>query len=822
MNMMDFLVWYYTKGILYYLDGWRDSIEGVLHYFSLGLLVKTLFDPWKRLIEVDSGAGFDFQKKFEVFSFNMVSRGVGFVVRIILFLTGLIFVAGVLVGGASGLVLWLVFPFFGVGLWRRYMNQPKNYVENLLFKIKSSKENPLGIILTSSAGSFFCKRLGLSDDDLIKNGRWNLLDTDKLNAGSFSDLIRSLLESGVWSEEFISSRGLKHDDFLYASWWWDWLQSERTKIGKKELGRPGIALELTFGYTPTLDKYSVDLGKPLPYSHRLIGRQAIVSRMERVLSSGNSVFLVGQVGVGKKTVVLEFAKRAISGNLGKNMAYKRVLEFDYNKLLSQATDINSKKRDLDYCLTEASYAGNIILMIRDLYRLTNSEVEGYDFTDVFEKHLEGRNLKIISISNVDDYERYLARNLRLGKFFEKIEVVPPSKSDAMLILIEAANLWEDRTGYVILIPALRNILERSEDYITEVPFPEKAIELLDAVVTYKGQVGGTVVTLDDTNAIFEEKTGVPLRSLSGDEKDRLSSIEDLMHKRLVGQDIALSMIAKTLRAKSVGVVKEKRPLGSFLFLGPTGVGKTETAKVLARVYFGSEDSMIRFDMAEYSGSEGLERLIGSVSKGLPGVLTTAIKNRPASLLLLDEIEKANKDIYNLFLALLDEGVITDAFGKKIVCKNLFVVATSNAGAEFVRQLVQGGVRGDDLQNQTVNWVLEKGIFSPEFLNRFDGVVVYEPLNRDDMLKIARLMLDDLKSNLEEKNIFLEFTEDTYRKLAEDGFDPAFGARPMKRIVNISIGDTIGKAILDGTVKEGDKILLLPGDKKSEFIISKYH
>jgi ATP-dependent Clp protease ATP-binding subunit ClpA len=136
--------------------------------------------------------------------------------------------------------------------------------------------------------------------------------------------------------------------------------------------------------------------------------------------------------------------------------------------------------------------------------------------------------------------------------------------------------------------------------------------------------------------------------------------------------------------------------------------------------------------------------------------------------------------------------------------------------------VQGGVRGDDLQNQTVNWVLEKGIFSPEFLNRFDGVVVYEPLNRDDMLKIARLMLDDLKSNLEEKNIFLEFTEDTYRKLAEDGFDPAFGARPMKRIVNISIGDTIGKAILDGTVKEGDKILLLPGDKKSEFIISKYH
>jgi ATP-dependent Clp protease ATP-binding subunit ClpC len=817
---MEFLSWYYTKGINYYLDSWSGSINYQLHYFSLGLLLSTLFSPWKKLIEEDKSPGFNLQKKFEVFTFNLISRGIGAIVRMGLFWVGVVFVIGVALGGAIGFVFWLALPFFGYGIYEKYKNQPKNFVADLMFKLKQNPDKALEILLNNKAGDFVIAHVGITRELLMLNANLTNFDPAKLNPSNYSDIIIFLLESKVWIEKFLISNEIKAKDFFDAAGWWDEKQSEKTTYSKNEMGRPGIALELTFGYTPNLNKYSIDLSLQQPFSHRLIGRGPIVSRMERVLSSGNSVLLVGEPGVGKKTVVLEFAKRAAYGNLGKSMVYKRVLEFDYNSLLSESTDLNSKKNNLAYVLAEAAYAGNIILMIRDLHRLTNPEVEGYDFTDIFEKHLEERNLKIIAVTSNGEYERYLSRNLRLRKFFEKVDITPPSKEDAMLILIEAAKTWEKRTGFTIELPALRNILEESDNYVTEVPFPEKALELLDAVITYEQQNGGKIINVDDTNVVLAEKTGISFARLTQSDKSRLGNIEDLIHERLIGQNTAIDMIAKTLRAKTIGVVKEKRPLGSFLFLGPTGVGKTETAKVLSKVYFGSEDNILRFDMAEYSGSEGLERLIGSISKNQPGGLTTAIKNHPASLLLLDEIEKANKDIYNLFLALLDEGVMTDAFGKKIVCKNIFVVGTSNAGAEYIRQLVGSGVRGDELQKKVINNVLEKEIFSPEFVNRFDGVVVYEPLSEEDLVKIALLLLNDLRDNLKQKNIYLEVTDAACRKLASDGFDPAFGARPMRRIVNISIGNAISQGMIAGNITDGSKIELIPGKLRDEFIVKK--
>jgi len=460
--------------------------------------------------------------------------------------------------------------------------------------------------------------------------------------------------------------------------------------------------------------------------------------MERVLSGGSSVVLIGEPGVGKKTVVLEFAHRAAGGLLGPKMAFRRVLEFDYNFLLSEAIDLNLKKTRLAQVLAEAAAAGNTILMFRDLQRLTHPDVEGYDFTDVFEEYLEKRELKIIAVATPTDYERFIAPNMRLRKYLERVEVEPPTKEEAMQILIDASQRWEKLKDLVITVPSLRKIMDESDRYITEVPFPEKALELLDALVMYREQKGGKVITIDDSKAVLAEKTGIPFAKLGEREKKLLGKLEEVIHERLIDQNTAVELIAKALRARTVGVTAEKRPLGSFLFMGPTGVGKTETAKVLARVYYGSEESILRFDMAEYVGREGLGRLIGSVEKNLPGALTSAIKNKPASLLLLDELEKATPEIYNLFLTLLDEGQMTDAFGKKINCRHLFVIGTSNAGAEYVRKLVRRGAKPDELQKLVVEHVLQKTIFSPEFLNRFDGVVVYEPLRREDLVKIARL------------------------------------------------------------------------------------
>ncbi|MBU0570225.1 AAA family ATPase, partial [Patescibacteria group bacterium] len=642
------------------------------------------------------------------------------------------------------------------------------------------------------------------------------LNLDNFKPETYQAVIERLVENNVWSGEFFNKNEMGSDDLILAASWWDGKKTKETDIGEAEFGRPGFAIELTFGYTPTLNQYSLDLSAPQSFSYRLIGRQQIVSRMERILTSGNSVLLMGQPGVGKKTVILEFAYRAVTGQFGSKMSYKRILEFDYNALLSGTMDLNHKKTKLAEILAEGAAAGNVILMIRDIQRLTNAEVEGYDFTDVFEEYLEKRELKIIAVSTNTDYERFIAPNLRLAKYMEKVEVVPPTKEEALEILVESAQRWESLRPLTITVTALRNILDESDRYVTQTPFPEKALELLEAVITYCEQQNKNIVTIDDVRVILAEKTGISFAKLTSEEKERLGKIEEIIHERLIDQAAAISLIGKTLRAKTVGVIKEDRPLGSFLFLGPTGVGKTETAKVLAKVYYGSTENILRFDMAEYSGSEGLERLIGSVNNNQPGALTTSIKNRPANILLLDEMEKASPEISNLFLALLDEGLMTDAFGKKISGRHLFVIGTSNAGAEFIRQLVGKGVTGAELQEKTVNYILEQRIFSPEFLNRFDGVVVYEPLRREDLVKIAHLMLADLAGNLKGKNIYLKFDADVAVKLAEDGYDPAFGARPMRKIVNLTIGDLLGRAILTNEIVSGDRIKLLAGQGKEEF------
>ncbi|OGM12955.1 hypothetical protein A3A76_01555 [Candidatus Woesebacteria bacterium RIFCSPLOWO2_01_FULL_39_23] len=813
---MEFLSWHYSEGITFYIKRWVYGLRFINHYFSLPLLLETLFSPWKRLESDDNQPGFNISRYFENLTFDVISRGIGAVVRITLFIIGVFSLVIIFVGGGVGILVWLILPFIGLPAYVRFQMRPSIFVKKTMADYKSGKD-PFKSFFVNPAGKFLIDHLGLTASDFKEI---TFLDRSKIpnfTPQSYTDIIEKFIKINVWREDILSKKSLIFDDLMLTAKWWDDLRKLQAHLDDHEnYGRPGLGLDLIFGYIPILSQYSLDLTGAKPFQHKLIGREDVVKRMERVLSGGSSIILLGQPGVGKKTVVLEFAQKAITGELGEKMSFKRVLEFDYNSLLSGSFDLNTKKTRLAHIFREASAAGNIILLIRDIQRLTNPEVEGYDFTDVFEEYLEKRNLKLIVISSPVEYERFVAGNLRLRKFFETVEVTPPSMEIAMDILIEVAKNWEYSTNITITVPSLRKILEESDRYITETPFPEKALELLDSIVNYRKLNGGGVVTISDANTVLAEKTGVSFSALTEVDKTRLNNLEELIHKRLINQEGAVSMIAKSMRGRSVGAIKPDRPIGSFLFMGPTGVGKTETARVLASVYYGSENQILRFDMAEYAGAEGISRLIGSVAGNRPGVLTTAIKNRPASLLLLDEIEKAPKDIFNLFLAMLDEGMLTDAFGRRINCRHLFVIATSNAGAEYVRQLVSSGVRGEELQKEVVNYVLEKGIFSPELINRFDGVIVYEPLSRDDLVKIARLLLEDLAKNLKKQDINIEVSEEAAIKLAADGYDPAFGARPMRRIVDLYIGDLVSRAILENQITGGDRIKLIPGSGVREF------
>lgn len=812
--MLPFFAWHYTQGLKLFFRRWRYSFDWILHQFSPTLLLKTLFAPWKRMIDTEPMVGLNLQRLFEKIMDQIISRGVGAAVRIFLFISSLLALLITSLVGGGVLLIWIICPI--ISIFSYFNFQKKSQFESLVAQtIADIKNNPSEaprlIFSANEAGAYILRHAGLEVTEIAKTFFPNETSLTKLTATTYPEIVAWFIDCSPKLEEALRPKLAQPKDLVAAATWWEESLSRRQKAeSEKEIfGRPSLALSLIFGYTPNLDKYVTDLGAPQSFSHHLIGREEIVKRIERNLQNDRGVLVTGQPGVGKHTVVLEFARRAASGLLGKSMSYKRVLELDVNSLLSLASDINQKKTTLAQILAEAAHAGNIILVIKDIQRLTHPDVEGFDFTDIFEKHLSIGELKIIAIASQSDYERFISQNGRLRKYLEVVEVTPPPKEEALRILRFAAEEWERRQKITLSTPVLRAILEGSDRYISETPFPEKALELLDGVILYKEQHGGGNPTVEDVNSVLSEKTGISFAHISTAEKEKLGNLEEIIHQNLINQEAAVSLIAKSLRARTLGVKNEDKPIGTFLFLGPTGVGKTQTAKTLAQVYFGSEENMLRFDMAEYQGAEGLERLIGSVARNQPGALTTTIKNRPASLLLLDEIEKAPKEIYSLFLSLIDEGVIHDAFGRSVNAKHLFVIATSNAGANFIREKVTEGVRGEILQKVTLDYVQQQGIFSPEFLNRFDGVVVFEPLTKENLVKIAHLELTKLSEKIKKQGIELTFTEETCQKVAEDGYDPVYGARPMRRVIDLTIGDLIGRGILEGRIKAGNRILLLP-------------
>lgn len=818
---MGLLAWHYSKGIEKYVKSFDNLILGIIHNFSFTTLIKTLFSPWKRLTVVSKSSGFNIQEFFENLTFNLISRGVGFVVRVILLFTGVLVLFGSCLFGIFFFLLFAVFPPASIPFYISYKKSPKLQLKKIVSKLISVSRADPKIIFNSKPGKFLLDHLGISFEEMSKNTDSNIKISFPEKITRLSQIIKICAEVNVWSESFLRSHSLVKEDLLFVANWWDQIQEEKVKKSKEGLFvGPGVGLSIIYGYTPTLNQYSSDLTRPVDFSHHLIGREKVVSRIERSLSSGRSVFLLGKPGVGKKTVILEFAHRARNGKLGKKLVYRRILELDYNALLSGKEDVNEKKNTLKNALLEGSSAGNILLIIRDIHRLTDKDVEGFDFTDILEEMFEKSDIKIIAFGNTVDYERFLSKNSRLRNHFDVVKVTEPTREEAMQIISQAVSDWEVRKKIIVTVQAVKNILEGSDKYITDTPFPEKALELLDAVVELAGKDGKKVVGEDLVKIILSEKTGIPFSNISKKEKGLLTNLEAVIHKTLVNQETAVNLIAKSLRSKVVKVSQKERPIGSFLFLGPTGVGKTETAKVLSNVYFGGEEAIIRFDMAQYSSEGSVEKLIGSKSSSQPGSLTTAVKNKPASLLLLDEIEKSERKAQNLFLTILDEGYLTDYAGDKVNFKHAFIIGTSNAAASYVWDLVEKGVGGQELQKKVVDHVLSENIFSPEFLNRFDGVVVFEPLSPDNLLKVAKLMANKLSKSLKKRGIELVVTDALVKKLASDGYDPAFGARPMRRIIDLVLGDIIGNAILKDEIEDGSKIELVPGDNKDEYTLTK--
>ncbi|KKQ37228.1 MAG: Negative regulator of genetic competence ClpC/mecB [Candidatus Roizmanbacteria bacterium GW2011_GWA2_37_7] len=624
--------------------------------------------------------------------------------------------------------------------------------------------------------------------------------------------------------QFIKTHLLKDDHFQDVEMWFEYVYDLILKPHpwwklKHLLSIPPLARDWTSGFTPILDIYADDLTSTsyqLKIRKHIIGREQETALIERTLSKSDeaNVVLVGEEGVGKMTIINLLAKKMYEGKTNSILAYKRLLRLNMEKILNEHTDTQKRELFLEELMEEAAHAKNVIFLIENFELYTALGENHVDLSVPIEKYASTDRLQIIGITTPFLYESYVFTNSKIRSIVTKVDVTEVSKEKALLILLDKAISFESRYKLYIPYETVLAIIEKSNFYVTSIPFPEKALQLLDNVCIYTNQTLHQTVVLPETvDTVLTKRTHIPT-SLTDKIKNTLMHLEELMQKRIFGQDESIKALSSVLRRSFLLMGKRKKPLATFLFLGPTGVGKTETAKVVAEVFFGSSNYLTRFDMSEYQSKDDISSLIGSIQKLNPGLLTNAIREHPYGVLLLDEIEKAHPDLLNIFLTILDEGYYADGYGQRVDCKNLVIIATSNAGAQHIHQLLLKqslGNQADSDQlssNALINYLIEQNLFSPEFLNRFDGVIAYRPLEHDTAETVAQTMIDTIKSQIFDLyKVHIQISDETIHNLTQKGYDVKYGARNLERVLRESVEDKIAKIILEGNAKEGDTIQL---------------
>lgn len=581
---------------------------------------------------------------------------------------------------------------------------------------------------------------------------------------------------------------------------------------KGNMNRAMTALE-----TRVLNSFSDDLtlAAGLGYLEMCVGRQNDFEKIFRVLDGEHkSLILVGERGVGKDAVLEGLAWKMVEEEVPDILKDKRLVRLSVPKLVSGATPAQAAERLME-CLRDVRRSGNVVLVVSDIYNMAGVGAGGsdsIDLADIFASELQKGYFFTLATSNPQDYATHV-ETTDLGNVLMKIEIDEPEVDEAIKILEAKVGMIEYQAKTFFSYDALEKAVVLSDRLIHDRFLPQKAVEVAkEAAVMVRSKRGaGKVITGEDIAQIITERTKIPVTSVTQGEAEKLMNLEKIMHQRIIGQDEAVKLVSAALRRSRAELRDSKRPIANFLFLGPTGVGKTETAKAVAESYFGGEDKMIRLDMSEYQGQDAIHRLLGAPG-GPPaggGLLTEPVRKNPFSLLLLDEIEKAHPDILNIFLQVMDDGRVTDASGRVIDFTNVILIATSNAGTSFIQSSVQQGKGADVIKKELVEREL-KGVFRPEFLNRFDAVVVFKPLAEKEIFQIAKLILGKIAKQLEAKGIFLQTTDEAVEELAQAGFDPIFGARPLRRVIQEKVQDALANFLLTKKVSRRDVVILEKG------------
>ncbi|NTV55235.1 MAG: ATP-dependent Clp protease ATP-binding subunit, partial [Candidatus Moranbacteria bacterium] len=472
-------------------------------------------------------------------------------------------------------------------------------------------------------------------------------------------------------------------------------------------------------------------------------------------------------------------------------------------------DLDNFIRSLFY---EAANAGNVVLVLENVDVFLGGESGRPNLAPIFSEFLASPSFRVIGTIGNGRYNTLAHRDEQVLKFFESVYLREPDAGDTLRIMLNVLVATE-RFEPVFTWKALQSIVELSGQYEWDVPYPEKALDLMqETFLHWQGEPDGPFITPETVSSFVTMKTGVPVGALAEDEKDRLLRLEEVLHKRVVGQSEAVRQVSEALRRARAGFGNPKRPLGSFLFLGPTGVGKTETAKALAEAYFGDEERMVRLDMSEYQAADAVERLIGSSASRDEGRLTGIMKEHPFSVVLLDEIEKAYPKALDLFLQVLDEGFVTDGFGKKINFRKSIIIATSNASSLLISELLGHGETPEQARNEVITDIAKNGTFRMEFMNRFDGIIFFSPLDDGELGQVVSIKLERLSERIhKQKNITVTFAQNVPSAIVQKGYEPVFGARSLNRYIEDHIEDVVARKVISGEVSGGGTLLIEEAD-----------
>ncbi len=643
------------------------------------------------------------------------------------------------------------------------------------------------------------------------------------------DLLIAIFEQNVAVSALLKSQGL-----------------EKEKI-EAELSKSS---SFTYGKKSALEEYGIDLTEQAKKGELdpIFGRDREVERVVHILlrRTKNNPVIIGEAGVGKTAIVEGLAQAIALGKAPKDLQSKKIIQLDLSSMVAGASHRGEFEERLRSVIKETQVAGNIILFIDEIHTLIGAgDTQGaLDASNIIKPFLARGKLQLIGTTTTMEYRKHFEKDKAFERRFQPVIVEEPSEEAAIGMLNVLKLRYENFHKVVITPEAIESAVKLSKRYIGERYLPDKAVDLLDEagaevrLEQNEGKRQEASVKEEDIQKIVSSWTGIPITKLTENESEKLLHLEDFIHKRLIGQEAAVSTVAQAVRRGRIGLSNANRPIASFIFLGPTGVGKTELAKTLASILFGKEEAMIRLDMSEYMEKHEVAKLIGAppgyVGYEEGGQLTEAVRIKPYSIVLLDEIEKAHPDVFNILLQLLEDGRLTDNKGNTISFKNTIVIATSNIGSTLIQQQLSQNL-ADEQKTGTQNEELEKKkfdelskilvgelrrFFKPELLNRFDGVIIFEPLAQKDMMAVAKLGIGATKKLLLAQEIGLEITEEGLAELAKEGYDPQYGARPLRRLIQTGIENPIAVLIINKTFVKGDKIIVGYDTKKDEFTFAK--